>query len=130
MNDRPSLWWLMLFIGRLWCAALAWLSVLLFFVVRQTASSEAVQVVGALGFLLTLQHPLLSQVVTDCPGAKFYPDPSSGMSVSPEVPSGGIGMIRASGFRNRLSRDPHRINSWVEVFVVGGRGGDPRGPIG
>ena len=95
---------------------------------RQAASSAVVQVVGALGLLLTLQCPLLSQVVTYCPGANFYSAPGVGMSVSPEVPSGGIGMLSASGVRNRLGRDPYRINGWVEVFAVGGRGGDPKGP--
>ena len=98
------------------------------FVVRQMISSVAVQVVGALGLLLTLQRPLLSQVVTYCPGSKFYQAPGGGIPVLPEVPPGGIGMLSASGIRNRLGRDPHRMNGWVEVFVVGGRGGDPKGP--
>ena len=97
------------------------------FVMRQAASSVVAQAVEALGLLVTLQCPLLSQVVTSCPGASFYSAPGGGMSVSPEVPSGGIGMLSASGVRNRLGRDPHRINGWVEVFVVGGRGGDPKG---
>ena len=97
-------------------------------VMRQAVSSVVVQVVGVLGLLVSLQRPLLSQVVTYCPGANFYSAPGGGMSVSPEVPSGGIGMLSASGVGNRLGRDPHRINGWVEVFVVGGRGGDPKGP--
>lgn len=46
----------------------------------------------------------------------------------PEVSSGGIGMVSSSGVSNGLNRDPHRVNGWVEVFVVSGRGGDPKGP--
>ena len=37
-------------------------------------------------------------------------------------------MVSASDTWNILNRDPRRINGWVEVFVVNGRGGDPRGP--
>ena len=98
-------------------------------VMRRAVSSVVVQVVGALGLLVTLQLPLLSQVVTYCPGANFYSAPDGGMSVSPEVPSDGIGMLSASGVGNRLGRDPHRINGWVEVFVVGGRGSGPKGAL-
>ena len=97
------------------------------FVMRQ-ASSFVVVMGAVFGFLLPLQLPLFSQVVTYCPGSKLYRTPGSGTPVVPEVPSGGIGMVSASGVGNDLNRDPHRVNGWIEVFVVNGRGGDPKGP--
>ena len=95
---------------------------------RQPGSCFVTLVVGAIGLLTTAQLPLLSQTVTYCPGGRFYQAPSSSTPVIPEVPSGGLGMVSASGVSNGLQRDPHRVNGWVEVFVVNGRGGDPKGP--
>ena len=95
---------------------------------RQPRSCFVTLVVGAMGLLTTAQLPLLSQIVKYCPGGKFYQTPASSAPVMPELPAGGIGMVSASGVSNGLKRDPHRVNGWVEVFVVSGRGGDPKGP--
>ena len=95
---------------------------------RQPVSCFVTLVVGVIGLLTTAQLPLLSQVVTYCPGRKFYQTPASSTPVMPELPSGGLGMVSASGVSHGLQRDPHRVNGWVEVFVVSGRGGDPKGP--
>ena len=83
---------------------------------------------GVSGLLLSVQPPLRSQVVTYCPASKFYQYPHNVTPITPEVPAGGIGMVNASGIKSILNRDPHRITGWVEVFVVNGRGGGPRGP--
>ena len=85
-------------------------------------------VVGFFGLLISVQAPLYSQVVTYCPASKFYRYPHNVTPITPEEPSGGIGMVSASDIRTILNRDPHRITGWVEVFVVNGRGGDPKGP--
>ena len=87
--------------------------------------------VGAFGFVISLQLPLFAQVVAYCPGSKFYRYPHNVTPVTPvtpEIPDGGVGMVSASDIRNILNRDPHRINGCVEILVVDGRGGDPKGP--
>ena len=86
--------------------------------------------VGVLGVVVFLSVPrsTSSQVMTHCPGSKFYKYPRSAVPISPEIPSGGIGMVSASDVWNLLDRDPSRIHGWVEVFLVTGRGGDPKGP--
>ena len=83
---------------------------------------------GLIGVLMSPQLPLFSQVVTYCPDSKLYRSPGGTTPVTVEVPAGGIGMVSASDVRNRLNRDPRRMSGWVEVFVVNGRGGDPKGP--
>jgi hypothetical protein len=66
--------------------------------------------------------------VTYCPGTKFFIYPHNIKPVLPEIPQGGIEMVSASDVWNILNRDPRRINGWAEVFLVDGRGGDPKGP--
>lgn len=86
---------------------------------------------GALGLaslFLSIPRSASSQVMTHCPGSKFYQNPHSAVAVSPEIPGGGIGMVSASDVRNLLNRDPARIHGWMEVFLVTGRGGNPKGP--
>jgi len=75
-----------------------------------------------------LQSSASAQQMTYCPGTKFFKYPHNVKPVSPEIPEGGIGMVSASDVWNILNRDPGRINGWVEVFLVDGRGGDPKGP--
>ena len=81
-----------------------------------------------MSILSPLQQPVSAQVVTYCPGTKFYKYPHNAKSVSPEIPEGGLQMVSASDIWNILNRDPRRINGWVEVFLVNGRGGDRKGP--
>ena len=99
-------------------------------VMRQPGSCFVTLVVGVIGLLTTAQLPLLSQVVTHCPGKKFYQTPASSTPGMPELPSGGIGMVSASNVSIGLQRDPHRVKGWVVVFVVSGRGSDQRARIG
>ena len=95
---------------------------------KGTRSSALAVLGGVFGLLLSVHPPLHAQVVTYCPASKFYQYPRNVTPITPEVPAGGIGMVSASDIKSILDRDPHRITGWVEVFVVNGRGGDPRGP--
>lgn len=81
--------------------------------------------VSSVGLLLSSAS---AQQMTYCPGTKLFKYPHNVKPISPEIPEGGIGMVSASDVWNILNRDPGRINGWVEVFLVGGRGGDPKGP--
>ena len=88
----------------------------------------AVAMLGFASLFLSVPRSASSQVITHCPGSNFYKYPRSAVPIFPEIPSGGIGMVSASDVWNLLNRDPARIHGWVEVFLVTGRGGDPKGP--
>lgn len=92
------------------------------------ATFPAIIAGGVLGFLISFQDPLYSQVFEYCSGTKFYRYPHNVTPVYPEVPVGGIRMVSASDVWVILNRDPHRVYGWTEVFVVGDRGNDPKGP--